>query len=319
MARKESSITIAIPAYKRPRELDECIGSIISQKEFRTNNNFKILVIDDSPQHEGKTIIERYVCKYPEKIKYIPNKKNLGFELNILKLIKDVKTEYIFFITDDDKLKENSLANILNIISKYSPGLIVSSYWNKYLNGLSEVSSLFRKNFIVDKGDLETKTKIFSDSHILSGKIFKIDQIDIEGYIRHAGSFYPQMYLVGKCLLKSTTYYSSEPYIVHRVGNKVFWNYLDDYMVVGKMRIIDDLSLLDSSFANSIRRDLLRSFAYILYINMLKPIRIYLFIKKVISTSDLLHSPSDWLNVILGGLLMVVGKSKSFLFLFRRI
>lgn len=308
--RKKSIITIAIPAYKRPKELDECIGSIVNQKEFVMNNNLKILVIDDSPGHEGRKIMKRYVRMYPQRIRYISNKKNLGFELNILKLIKEIKKDYIFFVTDDDKLRENSLKEILDVINKFNPDLIVSSYLNEYSNGSAKINSLFSMNFMVDNDDLEIKSKIFSDSHILSGKIFKRDQIDTDGYVKHIGSLYPHMYPVGKCLLKAATYYSSKPFIVHRVGNKVYWNYLDDYMVVGKMRIIDDLSLINDQFGKLARRNLLREFAYIIYLNIFRPKKIHLFLKGVLSGSSLLHSWYDWLNVLWGGICLLLNKLK---------
>ncbi len=107
-------LTVSIPTYKRPRELENTIK--ILQKE--KNQDFTLLISDDSADDET----EKMVCKYAKSMKnlvYSKNKQNLGFSGNVLKLYETSKTRYVWFLCDDDTVIPGAIDKIIDAIKKY--------------------------------------------------------------------------------------------------------------------------------------------------------------------------------------------------------
>src|SRR5436305_1698061 len=63
---------------------------------------------------------------------------------------------------------------------------------------------------------------------------------EIEVLVRHLASMYPQMYVVLSALREHPALYSKELFVAHTEGNRVFWNYTVDKMVVWKIALIKD-------------------------------------------------------------------------------
>ena len=79
-------ISICIPAYSRPEGLKMAVESIIRQDAFQ-QGEIEVLIIDDASPCDTKTAINSFLIKY-KNIRYLKNKRNLGLEKNILKLLK---------------------------------------------------------------------------------------------------------------------------------------------------------------------------------------------------------------------------------------
>ncbi len=95
----EELISIVIPTYKRPKELDRAIKSVINQ----TYKNLEIIVIDDNckfPDVRQET--ENVISKYSNVI-YIKNSENLGGSGARNVGINIAKGDYIAFLDDDDE------------------------------------------------------------------------------------------------------------------------------------------------------------------------------------------------------------------------
>lgn len=114
-------ITIILPTYKRQEKLISAVESIKNQ----TNSNWRIIILNDSPDWDYKEFEEKYLPN--EKIIYLKNKENVGknAELNIaLDYIekeekgKDI-LEYITFLDDDDWFDEKAIENMDKIIREY--------------------------------------------------------------------------------------------------------------------------------------------------------------------------------------------------------
>lgn len=94
------SCEVRIPTYKRPELLTRSIKSLISQ----THENWRALVFEDSPEQEGKSIVEQF--KDP-RIIYRPHQQNIGRSKNLDHCFYSrpyIGGNYAFVLEDDNHL-----------------------------------------------------------------------------------------------------------------------------------------------------------------------------------------------------------------------
>ena len=96
--------SILMPVYNEEKYLAESIESIISQ----TYNDFELLILDDNSTDKSMKIIEKY-SKMDSRIKFIPNKKRIGYTNSLNILLKESKGEYVCILGSDDIFMPNRL------------------------------------------------------------------------------------------------------------------------------------------------------------------------------------------------------------------
>ena len=104
----EILLTIAIPAYNRPTELNDVIKKM---QPLYGNSIIEILVVDDGsvPKLELENPLEM------DQVNLVRNIRNIGFFENFFKIIDIAQGKYILFLNDDDFLV---LKNIPLLIEK---------------------------------------------------------------------------------------------------------------------------------------------------------------------------------------------------------
>jgi len=117
---KKPLLTVAIPTYERPKPLEKILQQLGSQ----TNQNFQILISDDSASKNIEQVVNRYKRRLPN-LHYNRNTKNLGFSGNVCKLYELAQTRYIWFLCDDDTVLPNAIDNILRALNAYQPVVAV--------------------------------------------------------------------------------------------------------------------------------------------------------------------------------------------------
>ncbi|NUJ98142.1 glycosyltransferase [Candidatus Gracilibacteria bacterium] len=102
-------ISIITTTYKHQDFIAKTIESILSQ----SFTDWELLIGDDSPNYETWNIIQKYVEKYPEKIKAWHHSQNKGIvnNMNFLFEMVDKKTEFITFLEGDDLYTYDNLEN----------------------------------------------------------------------------------------------------------------------------------------------------------------------------------------------------------------
>ena len=105
-------ISVIIPTYNRPHLLRRAIESVLNQ----TFDDFEVLIIDGARSKETKDIVESYgdgrLRYIPQRGKGIANARNIG--------VKRARGEFIAFLDDDDRWKENKLEIQLKTFEKLS-------------------------------------------------------------------------------------------------------------------------------------------------------------------------------------------------------
>lgn len=99
IAMSKIKVSIVCTNYNKGTWISDAIESFLKQK---TNFIYEILVIDDKSTDESADYIKEYVSNYPDKIRAIYNKENLGITRTWIKICKEAKGEYIARCDGDD-------------------------------------------------------------------------------------------------------------------------------------------------------------------------------------------------------------------------
>ncbi|MGH8438746.1 MAG: glycosyltransferase [Pseudomonas sp.] len=116
-------VTIAIPAFN-PEFFRRALSSAISQRY----DNLEVVVCDDSPGDEIKTIVDELVTEARCELRYVRNATTLGFALNLLMCLEQARGAYIKFLCDDDWLLEDCIRLQADTLSQYPDVSMVLSH-----------------------------------------------------------------------------------------------------------------------------------------------------------------------------------------------
>ena len=105
---KQPLVSICIPTYNGARYLKETLDSCLSQ----TYKNVDILISDDGSTDETFSLVQSYMSTYPQ-IRLHRNSSNLGLVGNWKKCIELAKGDWIKFIFQDDVMKEDCVARMM--------------------------------------------------------------------------------------------------------------------------------------------------------------------------------------------------------------
>lgn len=109
-------ISIITTSYKHQDFIKETIESVLSQ----TFEDWELLIWDDSPDILTRNIIEKYVEKYPSKIKAWHHSENKWIIDNMNFLLENISpnSEYITFLEWDDIFIKDNLEEKILYLSK---------------------------------------------------------------------------------------------------------------------------------------------------------------------------------------------------------
>lgn len=126
----QTSLTVVIPSHNRPREIKQCIHSVLSQ-EIPSGLDLSILVRENSSCQQAKSEINRIVeaarleSEVPIELLNISTTESvLEGDHNIYESIRVNSSDYVLVLPDDDFLLNGSLSKIYKAVVLYKPDLI---------------------------------------------------------------------------------------------------------------------------------------------------------------------------------------------------
>lgn len=105
-------ISIIIVCYNSESTIKDCIDSILKTVK---NNEFEIIISDNSPNDLTKNVLDNFI----KKLKYFRNEENLGFSKANNRGIKKAKGEYILFLNPDTKVYEGTIDGMVDFIKSH--------------------------------------------------------------------------------------------------------------------------------------------------------------------------------------------------------
>lgn len=125
----KKKLTICIPTYNRKIYLTNQL--LFLYKQVSKNNDildFVEFIVSDNASNDGTHEILKELQEKYKFFKYHINTSNLGLIGNVNLLLNLSQTEYVWFISDDDKIRDGVIEEILKIINTNQPSFIFINY-----------------------------------------------------------------------------------------------------------------------------------------------------------------------------------------------
>lgn len=110
-------VSILMVVYNQVEYIEKAINSIIFQN---TKYKFELLIGDDCSLDGTTDIVKKYARRYPDKIKAILRRKNIGATKNSYNLLRKSRGRYIAFCDGDDEwVKGNRLDRQIEFLDSH--------------------------------------------------------------------------------------------------------------------------------------------------------------------------------------------------------
>ncbi len=227
--------SVIIPTYNRASLLKRCLQSVVSCPF----PDFEILVSDNASPDHTQEVLQSF---NDPRLRFWRNETNLGAVKNQLKLLQEAQGEWIFFLTDDDFLMPGAIERLYAVLADHPEiGIVTSSVQNLDEQGSNAGVTQYQSGTHVYAPGLAALSALVLTAHLLSRVTIRRAWMNIDGFEKHMGSLYSQMFLVGAILKEHPGLYLDESLINHTVGNETFWEYHPDFMVGANIAMIGDL------------------------------------------------------------------------------
>lgn len=110
-------LSVAIPTYNRAACLRCLLDNIIPQV-LKFRDEIEICISDNGSSDNTKEVAMAFQEKYPDLIKYRENEKNLGYDINFLKVVSMAEGEFVWTCSDDDLPVKNGVKNVIEFIKE---------------------------------------------------------------------------------------------------------------------------------------------------------------------------------------------------------
>lgn len=203
-------LTIGIISYNRPKELRRTLKSIYPIPE-----NVEVVICDDnSPKLQEVLSSIKEMLDGNSQIRFLSNKRNLGYDRNLFKVIEEASADYVLLLGDDDYLESGAVNNVSNFLHK------VNNFHCGFLRFKDSNSNSFTRHFdsdirfdkevIVDNGGFLYNAILFS------GLIFRKSSVQLcrSVFSKYFQSIYIQVAMFGLLTSKFGSFYISGPGVI---------------------------------------------------------------------------------------------------------
>ncbi|WP_220464916.1 glycosyltransferase [Granulicella sp. 5B5] len=220
--RKTADISVGVPAYSRPGELEELLRSIYAQTVLPG----EITICEDkSPEREQiRAVVERWRKRFTADgcvINYIENEKNLGFDGNLRRVIGDSHCRWVMLMGNDDAMLPHCIETSAKYLSENSSMAMVSRSFVRFDESADKflgVSRLSNQNQVYRVGDSQPRM-IFRTTGFIAGLIIDRHWAERLATERYDGTLYYQIYLAAEAFCEQGIGYIAEPIVAGRSGN----------------------------------------------------------------------------------------------------
>jgi len=121
MANKNPKVSVCVVTYNQEKYIRQCLQSIVDQV---TNFDFEVIVADDFSTDDTRKIVKEFAELYPNVVKPIFHKTNIGPYKNFVFVHQQAIGEYIAHIDGDDLMLPNKIQKQADFLDQ-NPGCTV--------------------------------------------------------------------------------------------------------------------------------------------------------------------------------------------------
>lgn len=187
-----SKVSVVTPTYNRDKYIKKCIDSILNQ----TLSDIELILVDDGSTDNTSNIVSTY---NDPRLKYF-KRENHGIGASRNFGIDKSSGEYILFVDSDDFIESNALERMYNEAVSKELDIVVSDFYNIYLNGKKEEIKLndFEKTKLIDNPNLLIDINLGPCNKLYKKELFDDKTMHFPEDIK-----YEDMPLVAKLLKKA--------------------------------------------------------------------------------------------------------------------
>ena len=238
-------VSVIVPVYNVEPYLDKCLNTLVNQ----TLKKIEIIIVNDGSKDNSEKIIEKYLKKYPEKIKYI-KKANGVLSSARNEGLKYASGEYIGFVDSDDYVSLNTFNLMYKKAKEKNFDLVVCNLNYVYETKTKMVSAGLDKDL---ENEDEVKKNIVFLYPAVWNKLYKKEILDSlkfkEGIWYEDVEFnfrvYPRVKSIGYVDKPLIQYVQRESSISKTIDKRLF-NYLDNFN--GLIRYYQDNNLYNKYY-----------------------------------------------------------------------
>ncbi len=185
-------LSFCVPTYNRPKRILKIIGQFESIK----SNEIELVIGDDNPR--SKIVKQKFGNL---NIVYFQNRKNLGMDANLLKIINRAHGEFIFILMDDDDIE---LENIPWVLKTLKSGRCLTHLGGSIGDNRPNHTNLYFKPKYGDeffKKGYITLFKLIFHFHHASGIILKKSALNLKQALKYCGFLWIQQVLISQSIL----------------------------------------------------------------------------------------------------------------------
>lgn len=154
-------LSIVLPVYNVKKYLEECLQSILSQNMIA---DCEILLIDDGSTDGSEVLCDSYAERYTNVLAY--HKENGGLSDARNYGLMRARGKYIFFLDSDDRICENAIISISNILHENPVDVVIFDALciDENSNKINDTSYVHRglKNLQEYTGECLLKDQLYS-------------------------------------------------------------------------------------------------------------------------------------------------------------
>ena len=181
--KNDIKLSVVIISYKQAKYIKEAIDSVLMQK---VNFKYELLLADDCSQDGTLEIMKEYEKKYPDIVRVLERKKNLGCAQNSMSACLCTKGKYITMLEGDDYWCDKNKLQIQVDFLEKNPEYIAVAHIQEGRDLKNNFKGYFpttsKKNFEIDGvSDFINNEKFFSCTTTLY-KNFYLDEEKLSVY-----------------------------------------------------------------------------------------------------------------------------------------
>ncbi len=163
---KKIKVSIVCISYNQEKYITQALDGFVSQK---TNFDFEAIVADDCSSDSTPKIINEYAKKYPNIIKPVLRKKNIGVQANLIDALNRATGDYIALCEGDDFWTDPKKLQLqVDFLEKYPDYSLCFHQVKVFFQNGEEIESIFPT--IVDKEKF-TIEELLKDNFIQTNSV----------------------------------------------------------------------------------------------------------------------------------------------------
>lgn len=235
-------LSIVIPTYNRAERLKKSLECYTKNKRC----DVEFVVVDNASLDATREVVDN-MMKSDQRIRYMRNSQNLGFNRNLYRGCLEAKAKYITILPDDDFVTEGFYDLVIDVMEKYPKVGVIHSHLMSS-NIVSE-RNIAEDKYVISEAGYNAINSIFMLSGAIQGLTFRKKAIDFKVWKLDSG-VYPQVQVSCQAALiwdVCVVHSRSEYVIVGELDNievrvSDAMNRPNDYGIIERIDILESIS-----------------------------------------------------------------------------